>query len=340
MNKINLTVILVLFPLFLFAQKSKDNHLNIVFYNVDKLFDTYDGPGKADDSFLPGSSKAWDKDRYEQKIKSLAENIAGASVSGQPDIIGLCGVENRNVIDDILNQKKLRKSDYTVNMIETDNQDVALVIKSELFDKEDVELITIDTTFGNKINEYPYNILYVRGRLKGTGILHFFVNEWPGTEGNIRAPEDLRMGAAIALRKKIDDILNFERDAKIIIMGTLYDEPTNKSIMSVLNATNKRKNLGYRDLYNLFYDSHNLNNKGTVLLNGIWQMWDQIIVSSSLLNTNSDIYTEHDSGMIYIPDDVNEDNSRLGSPYRGDTYTGYTSGHLPVYCNFMKREVK
>jgi endonuclease/exonuclease/phosphatase family metal-dependent hydrolase len=60
--------------------------------------------------------------------------------------------------------------------------------------------------------------------------------------GEERESEMRRITAAATLRKDIDNILNYENDARIIIMGDFNDEPTNRSLMQVLNATNKRKN--------------------------------------------------------------------------------------------------
>ena len=82
--------------------------------------------------------------------------------------------------------------------------------------------------------------------------------------------------------------MNFERDARIIILGTFNDEPTNKSVLTMLNASNKRKNLNYRDLYNPFYDAHNMKEAGTVSVNGKIQMYDFIIVSPNYLKKTKD----------------------------------------------------
>ncbi len=322
----------MVFSLLSSAQEEVPEQITILFYNTDNFFDVNDDAGDADNAYLPHSIRAWDEKRYEAKINAVAEYISEAGNFKQPDIIGLCGVENKKVINDIIRQRKLRRADYTIHITDREGINAALLAKREVLSVDNIRLITIDSTFMGINDSFDYVILYVKGDVKGLGTCHFFINDWPGINNNAMAPENLRIGAAVALRKNIDDIFNFERNAKIIIMGTFYDEPTSRSLMTVLNATNKRKNIDHRDLYNLFYDAHNIHDLGTVFLNNAWQMWDQIIVSSSLVNDRNNYHIEYESGMVFVPQEINEQSGKLVSTYIGDKYTGGVSSHLPVYC--------
>ncbi|HCC70270.1 MAG TPA: hypothetical protein DEQ09_03845 [Bacteroidales bacterium] len=329
-------VYLLIFPLLTIAQNKLPEQITLLFYNVDNMYDITDDQGNDDNDYHPASLKAWDEKRYDLKIKNIAENISLAGDFKRPDLIGICGVENKKVINDIINDRRLRRDDYSIHMIDLAGTDVALLAKKDILNVKDMQLIEIDTTFLGRNNGFHYNILYINAFVKGLGKCHFYLNDWPGIENNSRAPENLRIGAAIALRKSIDEIFNFERDAKIIIMGTFNDEPTNRSLMTVLNATNKRHNIDHRDLYNLYYDTHNINNMGTVFINDTWQMWDQIIVSSSLIRDRNGYHIEYSSGMIFNPAKDNKERSKPASTYDGDNYTGCTSSHLPVYCIIKK----
>ncbi|MBS0010702.1 MAG: hypothetical protein KFF49_04790 [Bacteroidales bacterium] len=330
--------ICIAFSMATMAQGNIKGQLSLLYYNADNLFDITDDRGNADDEYLPVALKAWDANRYKAKVSAIAENISLAGNFTQPDIIGLCGVENKKVIKDILAERRLRRADYTIHMPESEGTGAALVVKKDLVTVEEMVKISIDSAFLGLQNAYDYSILYLRSDVKGLGKCHFFLNDWPGIKNNARAPENTKIGAAIALRKHIDAILNFERDAKIIIMGTFYDEPTNRSLMTILNATNKRKNLDHRDLFNLFYDAHNIRGEGTYIMNDTWLMWDQIIVSSPLINESRDYFIEAGSASVFMPDEIHEDKGKLVSTYRGDEYTGGTSAHLPVYCVIRKRE--
>jgi hypothetical protein len=153
---------------------------------------------------------------------------------------------------------------------------------------------------------------------------YLFINEWPRNSIEGTSGEILRKQSAASLRKEVDLILNFERQAKIIIMGGFNDEPTNNSIMSILNSSGKRRNIGERDLYNPFFDLHNFNNRGTIEINGTWQMYDFIMVSPSLLISTDKFSTEFEGGIIGSPSES------FGPTYRGDEYLGGSGAHLPV----------
>ncbi|HAB90613.1 MAG TPA: endonuclease, partial [Bacteroidetes bacterium] len=56
------------------------------------------------------------------------------------------------------------------------------------------------------------------------------------------------MGAAEVCRKVVDEILEGDPDAKIIIMGDLNDDPVDESVVDVLGATGDRD--AVVDLYN------------------------------------------------------------------------------------------
>ena len=126
-------------------------------------------------------------------------------------------------------------------------------------------------------------------------------------------------------------------------MGDFNDEPTNKSILQILGATNKRKNLNYRDLYNLMYDAHNTGNEGSVTYKDAWQMFDQIIVSPILLNKSKNYYLSIGDGKAFKDDQVLIPGTGSGLPalnrtFGGDTYLGGVSDHLPVYIILKKDE--
>jgi endonuclease/exonuclease/phosphatase family metal-dependent hydrolase len=148
--------------------------------------------------------------------------------------------------------------------------------------------------------------------------------------------------AAVTLRKEVDNILNLENNARIIVMGDFNDEPTDKSIFQILNAANKRKNLHYRDLYNLMYDSHNANGEGSIAYKDSWQMFDQIIVSPSLFTKGTGYYLSFDDGKVFRTSQLLVTDPATGfsfpnRTYGGDTYYSGASDHLPVYI-ILKKE--
>ena len=124
-------------------------------------------------------------------------------------------------------------------------------------------------------------------------------------------------------------------------MGDFNDEPTNRSLMNILLASNKRKNIGPGDLYNLFYDMHNLENKGTYNYQGNWNMLDHIIVSYNLINQPGFYSCDYEDGRILKEDwmlyETEEGIMVPNRTYGGPNYFGGISDHFPVYLELEVR---
>ena len=116
------TLIFLLLPFFVLSQ-SDDKELFSVFYNVENLFDTIDNPNTRDNEFLPKSEKKWDTYRYNYKLNQLdkvfSEIIKKENENRLPDIIGLCEVENKLVIDDLLKTETFKNHTYKICLLYT-----------------------------------------------------------------------------------------------------------------------------------------------------------------------------------------------------------------------------
>lgn len=336
---------MVIYPFNLFSQQegiAAKNSLTVVFYNVENLFDTINNPATNDEEFLIKSPKQWDITRYQKKISDLASVLASVNEKELPALIGLAEIENKNVIQDLIAAQKLRKAKYSIVHFESKDErgiDVAL-----LCNQEEIELLDskpVSVSFGKDVQDLTRDILYARCRIKGDKILHVFVNHWPSRSPNQEESEFKRVMAAVALRKEVDNILNSDNEAGIIILGDFNDEPTNKSMLQILNASNKLKNQNYRDLYNLMYDPHNIKGEGSITYKGEWQMFDQVIVSVPLLKKGSGYYTLPGEGKVFRNNQVMVKDPVSGAQvinrtYAGEKYLGGVSDHLPVYTILRK----
>ena len=325
---------------FILLQAKQPPRLVVMFYNTENLFDTINDPRTLDDEFTSSGKLHWTPERYEKKLKDIAKVITDIGPKGLPDLIGLSEVENRSVLEDLISTGKLKRAGYGI--VHEDSPDirgidVALLYKRKTF--QYLEHRSIPIHFPRDTMKVR-NILYVKGKAGGE-TFHIFVNHWKSRNGGEKATEQKRVFSAVVLRRAVDSILNFEPDARILIMGDFNDEPTNMSIMQILNATNKRKNTGRRDLYNLMYDLHNLHDTGTYSYKGHWNMLDQIIVSFNFLQDKKGWHINYDGGHIFSEDWMLYENPKAGrkvpnKTYGGPNYYGGVSDHLPVFCIFIK----
>ncbi len=320
--------------------QTNENTFVVMSYNVENLFDTFDDPVTDDDEFTPEGVKKWTDDRYKNKLDKLTQVILSIPGKEMPAIIGLAEVENRNVLEDLVGNKGIRKGKYEI--IHEDGRDprgieCAMLYRPDLFKYKSHEYIPVEDPTNP---DYLYRgILHVQGKALDGSSLHIFMNHWKSRSEGIRETEKQRMFTAITLRKQLDILLSQGSDNKVIVMGDFNDEPTNTSILTGLSASGKRKNINMGDHYNLFYDRHNLENQGTYSYKGQWNMLDQVIISYNLLNQAKGLSTNFDGGKIIKEEWMLYKSEKYGemlpsSTYGGPEYFGGPADHLPVYVVF------
>jgi predicted extracellular nuclease len=333
--------VIIVITLFLsFSIQAQDKKFTIAFYNVENLFDTINDPLKNDDDFTPEGKLMWNSNRYLSKTINTSKVIMAIGNGEVPAIMGLCEVENRDVLEYMIRITPLSKMKYAVVHEESpDNRgiDVAMLYRKDLFKPLEHKAIPVDLkpdTFKTR------DILYVKGVLDGDDTLHVFVNHWPSRIGGEGQSEFKRVNAAKTLRKEVDNIMKNDSSAKIIIMGDFNDYPNNKSIEEVLIAKKDTSEMQGGELFNMLYLKH-LKGEGSYFYENQWSMLDQIIVSKSVLSCEkkkvctlpgrADVFNP---GWIMFTDHTG--NKRPNRTYVGNSYKGGYSDHLPVYMYLFK----
>ena len=338
-NRAILTALVFITLQSLYSQKNVKSFL-VVSYNVENLFDTNNSPVVDDDEFTPSGTLAWTYDRYTKKLNDLGRVILSIPGKELPALIGLSEIENRGVLEDLIKVRGIRKGDYEI--VHEDDRDprgieCALLYRPDLFKYKSHEYVPIADPVDP---DYLYRgILHVHGKGPDGSSLHIFVNHWKSRSGGEQETQRQRMFSAITLRKQMDMLMARESDFKVIIMGDFNDEPTNRSLTNGLSALNKRRNIQMGDYYNLFYDLHNIEGKGTYNYQGKWNMLDQIIVSYNLLDQERGLTTGFESGVILKEEWMLYESEKYGeslpsATYGGPEYYGGPSDHLPIYIVF------
>ena len=312
-----------------------DNY-TIAFYNVENLFDTINDPKTSDDEFTPQGSKIWDTEKYYTKLNHIEEVLGGIDKEF-PLLVGLCEVENKEVLEDLTQDTPLKKANYGIvhyDSPDTRGIDVALLYKKKFFTVEETESLEV------RFEQHPYvltrDILYVRGVLNGEE-LHFFVNHWSSRRKGEKETEYKRLQAARVLRKKVNEILDKDIKAKILLMGDFNDYPNNNSITRVLKASVQPVT---GEFYNLAYK---LDKKGdgSHFYNGEWGMLDQMMVSNGWLSARHGNVLRDKKVYVYKDEKVLFNHREFGGipnkTYSGDTYHGGYSDHLAIYVKMNMR---
>jgi predicted extracellular nuclease len=312
-----------------YSQESQ-RPLEVIFYNVENLYDTVDDPLVLDNEFLPDSANNWTEERYAKKLVNLAKVLTAISEDGLPEVVGVCEIENRKVVEDLFKTDALGKAKFKVIHEDSPDErgiDVALAYNSEILTELHHEKLNVSFDF--ELETKTRDIIYAK-LLSGKDTLHFFVNHWPSRRGGEEASEPKRLLAATILRTKIDSILQRNKNAKVICMGDFNDYPDNRSMTEVM----KSKPGSNQDLTNLTYNLHQ-SSLGTYNYKGEWGMLDQFIVSDGLLNSKRGYATSEsavtifkEDWLLFFPKDGGEPSP--SKTYGGPKYHGGYSDHLPI----------
>ncbi|MAQ76624.1 MAG: endonuclease [Aquimarina sp.] len=312
----------------LFTTHKNTDIYTIAFYNLENLFDTKDDPHTLDNDFLPHSDKKWNHHRYEKKLKKLGKAISkiGYKETGRlPVIIGVAETENEQVLKDLANTKHLIKHNYAVIHYESPDErgiDVGLLYDERYFKVNYSESIPLYVENELGVRDYTRDILLVRGLLNNEEI-YLLVNHWPSRREGAEITEPKRIVAAQKNREIIDQILQDNPEAKILIMGDFNDDPTSNSIHHLVQQD------FYNPMENLLtiYD-------GSLSHRGRWNLFDQIILSNNFHRFSRGSHNFMKADIFDHPDLKVYHGRYKGLPFRtyaGDDYKGGVSDHFPVY---------
>ena len=327
------------------AQEPKKQYVPALvgFYNIENLYDTIDSPDTDDSEFLPTGSKQWTGERYWRKLDRNARVIAEMGKDLHPQgmaILGLCEVENRTVVEDLVKTNALKARNYQVVHEDSPDRrgvDVALIHNPELFkvyNHKSYRLAMPDTSFRTR------NQLLVSGVLEGD-TTHVIVCHWPSRRGGEKRSEPNRKAAAELARHIIDSLLAINTNARIMLMGDLNDDPVNVSVARFARATGDKAKAVDGTFFNPMYEPYQ-KGIGTLAWRDSWNLFDQIILSPALVSGVGGDYKYYGVRIFNEGYLRQTDGSFAGYPFRtyvGDTYQDGFSDHFPVFVILVK-EVK
>jgi endonuclease/exonuclease/phosphatase family metal-dependent hydrolase len=309
--------------------------MRIAFYNVENLFDTEDDPAINDDEFTPQGKLQWTEVRYKTKLEQLAKVVEGMRY---PALLGLAEVENAAVLEDFCRKTSLSKHGYQFIHYDSPDErgiDVALLFQKSMFTPLASETIPIHfpkNVAGDDPNPATRDVLVVKGLLGKSDTLNIFVLHAPSRSGGEEKTQPERIFTAQQVKQKTEWMFQQNPNANIILMGDFNDEPDNKSVAEILAAKPLPQGApAPQALYNCMAELDAIG-EGTYNYRGVWNMLDQIILSSNLLAAKNKLHFSEASiyrqeWLMFTHDKYGQQPNRT---YGGDRYYGGFSDHLPV----------
>ena len=344
-------LLLVLFCTVLFgtsvsAQK-KFSVYAIGFYNVENLFDTTHDEGKNDHDFTPNGSYQWNEMKYRHKLHNMATVLAEMGTDVLPNVgcaaIGLAEVENDHAMRDLTAQPELAARGYKYVHIEGPDRrgiDCALIYNPKLFTVRDTKLVPYVYDLPKDSTHATRGFLTVSGTLAGEHVT-VVVCHLP-SRGAGSYYRELGGKQVKALK---DSLVRDDPKVKVLVMGDMNDDPTNKSMYECLSAKGEINEVGADDMYNPWYNVLVKEGTGTLQYQGKWNLFDQIIMTPNLLNKDGKKdFSELKfwKNQIFRRDYLFQESGK----YKGNTkrttaggvwLDGY-SDHLPVVTYFAKQQ--
>jgi endonuclease/exonuclease/phosphatase family metal-dependent hydrolase len=287
----------------------------IAFWNVENLFAPQNFPDRSEKikRAIGGDLRGWTTELFKRKVSQLARIIRGFNNGGGPDICGLAEIENRFVLDRLVEEIGLPSRDYDV--LHADGKDQRGIDCALLYDR-------------NRLSADPEKVFhhFVMRRTATRDLLQctlttragrnlvVFVNHWPSRSGGAEQSAGYRMIAGETLSYFHERCREFEPEGEAIpaiAIGDFNDEPADISIsVHALGArirkqvTRSRSVPRFLNLSWFLYGDREVG--GTFYFDGddTYNLLDQVLVSKGLLVQTSPLRVLEETLKIERPPEM------------------------------------
>jgi endonuclease/exonuclease/phosphatase family metal-dependent hydrolase len=272
---------------------------SIAWWNLENLFDIAGAPHRTEklERTLASELRGWTEAIVDQKIQNLAAIIRQFNGGRGPDLLGVCEVESRPVLDRLVTALRPLRRRYRVAHFDTSDQrgiDVAFIYDAALFSTTKRERFAHVVIKRAATRE----LVQVNFRTASGGLLVVIGNHWPSRTGGQHESEPYRIIAGETLSyfcQRIQEIHG--KEAAILVMGDFNDEPFNRALTDyalscgdptrVVHALNPM-------LVNLMWPEMGAG-RASFYFGNAPLMLDHFLVSKGMLNSGAKLRVKADS---------------------------------------------
>ena len=324
---------------------AQDKPYMVAFWNFENLFDIYNDPETHDDEFTPEGIKKWNETKYQKKLYNLERVIFDMAAINKeyPIVLGVSEIENRSVLEDLVSQPKLKGAKYRVCHFDSPDArgvDVAFLYRADVFKLEGSDNIKLNVP--ELPNFRTRDLVVMWGTIEGEPF-YFLVSHWPSRLGGKEASQFKRDACAKQIREIKDSLLKENPATKVIVMGDFNDDATDASLVKVMGAKGKLKELQTGDFFNPYYQMLKAG-LGTLAYQDSWNLFDNICVTENLVNGTYGklrlMKGKKFYGNIFTrPYMLQQEGQYKGYPLRTFVTNNFQNGfsdHFPVYIYIGK----
>lgn len=258
----------------------------ISWWNVENLFDEEHSAERPEwlQKNLNQELKGWNTAVLNKKLDQLSSVIKKINNSEGPDILGICEVENKTVVQKLIDKIQFGNRNYALVHKEMNDQrgiDIAFIydqnkysITGKIFTYEVLKRTATRDIFQFEIITQSGNSIIL------------ICNHWPARSAGQYESEPYRMMAGETLSywlKRIQEVKG--ADVPVVVMGDFNDTPYDRSLTEYALSTHSKNKVIYGRnpyLYNLMWEILG-NRQGTYNFNSEPQCLDQFLVSKGIL---------------------------------------------------------
>lgn len=266
------------------------NNLFIAFWNVENLFDieTAERPDKIR-KMIEKDIAGWNETILGIKLAQLSKVIRSMNGGAGPDLLGVCEVENRSVLEKLA-AKIADDGGRTYQIAHADTSDNRGIDVAFLYDPAIASTSPSEMFQHWIVKRYATRELFQVNFHIDNKTIVLVGNHWPSRTAGQYESEPFRMTAGETLSYWIERIQEeLGKEVAIIALGDFNDEPFNRSIKEYALSINDKKlvkNGSNPYLLNLMWPLL-AEGLGSHYYGSKWNMLDQIMISRGIVNGKS-----------------------------------------------------
>lgn len=315
--------------------------LNIAWWNLENLFDRENAPHRPAElaQRLANELNGWTAAIRNRKLAQLASVVESMFGGAGPDLLGVCEVENEDVLNLLVNRINLPGRNY--NVVAHRSPDARGIDVSFIVDLNTLQV----ARHGHQVvvkRSATRDIFWVELTEPTTGAAFVAVaNHWPSRSAGQYESEPFRMLTGETLSFVLSDRFAqsaLGNDLPIILLGDFNDEPYNRSMQEYLLGTRDdgrvRRARSAPRVFNLMWPLMDARHPGTYRYGSAWDMLDQFLVTRGMLRNDSLVSVRRETVEIFRPANICGTGGRprrFGRPSNNSLDQDGFSDHFPIF---------
>jgi len=318
----------------------------IAFWNLENLFDIEGSPRREEKvaRAVGGDIKGWTQVLLDRKISQLASIIKEMGINKGPDLLGVCEVENRFVLELLVQALAPLGRNYQIihhDTLDRRGIDVAFIYDGNQFSVPSGP--GVESVFSHFVlrRNATRDIVQVNFMTKKNRMLVVMGNHWPSRTGGESESAAYRAMAGETLAYFHERVLQIYGDATpVLALGDFNDEPFNTSLVDYALADRSADKVirGRNPYFNNLMWPMMGKGLGTHYFDGP-NMLDNILVNKNLLKADAPIKVKPNSANILryaaMTDKASGGPRRFGGMGKAVDQNGF-SDHFPVEVVLME----